>query len=262
MCSRLSGRPARIMTPKGLAQLRSREEALAHTRRRVGALTERSGDAISAAGCLLDAPPRRMRTDRRRPRVSRRASHRRLKSTGDLAIMESSPYCSNSWIPNALEDAFIKAAGHKRYREVRREFPDTFSILERSPHISPLEPPANPRLRGLLASTVVAACGGSCGYRHHLTTIAPVGAFRCAPNWRASTTPRFSACTCAAGRAVACLSEAERKRIRAPHPRARLTTRGWKNNGDSTFGTSPPTASPDGHSYCSGNPGLTFAAPL
>ena len=110
-----------------------------------------------------------------------------------------------------------------------REFPETFLDLERARAYQALEP-ANPRLRGLLTET-----GGSrnvaaaCGCRRSLSYYKLSGPF---------TAPRIGQCHKAArffrlahGPAccgVACSYEAERRMMRAPHPRAQLTQEDWK----------------------------------
>ncbi len=230
-----------IMTPEGLAQLRSAKEALELRLRRVMARTERLATASQRGGMLLDSPP----ADGSLHTVDVRAflgAQRIADSIGQGDLVEywkSSPYLFNFMDSYALKDAFRKAAHTSEIVKFVREFPDTFLDLEKARTYQPLEP-ANPRLRGLLAETVDRGMWRLLWIPPSLNYYALAGPFA-APGLANLTKRLVFSAWHMVPRAVASLVsyEAERRMMGAPHPRARLTQEDWKKQrGLLRFGTS------------------------
>ena len=148
---------------------------------------------------------------------------------GDVVeYWKSAPYLFNFMDNYALKQAFKDAPEKHQMVRFVREFPETFLDLERARAYQPLEP-ANPRLRELLAETVDRGMWRLLWMPPSLGYYTLEGPFA-APEL-ANVTKRlvFSAWHMVP-RAVASLVsyEAERRMMRAPHPRARLTQEDWK----------------------------------
>jgi hypothetical protein len=221
-----------VMTPDGLARLRRAKIALQQRLCRVMARTERLAAADKRGGMLLDAPP----ADASLHIVDVRAflGAQRIADTveqGDVVeYWKSAPYLFNFMDKDkyALKRAFEDAPEKDKMVRLVREFPETFLDLERARAYKPLEP-ANPRLRELLSETV------DCGQWRLLWMPPSLGYYTLAGPYAApelaNVTKRlvFSAWHMVP-RAVASLVsyEAERKMMRAPHPRAQLTQEDWK----------------------------------
>jgi superfamily II DNA or RNA helicase len=219
-----------VMTPDGLERLRRAKTALQQRLCRVMARTERLASSDKRGGMLLDAPP----TDASLHAVDVRAflGAQRIADTveqGDVVeYWKSAPYLFNFMDKYALKRAFEGAPEKDKMVKLVREFPETFLDLERASAYQPLEP-ANPRLRELLSETVdrglwrLLWMPPSLGY---YTLAGPYGVRELA-----SVTKRlvFSAWNMVP-RAVASLVsyEAERRMMRAAHPRAQLTQEDWK----------------------------------
>ena len=194
------------------------------------ARTERLASSNQRGGMLLDAPP----ADASLHAVDVRAflgaqSIADAVEQGDVVeYWKSAPYLFNFMDNYALKQAFKDAPEKDKMVGFVREFPETFLDLERARAYQPLEP-ANPRLRELLSETVDRGMWRLLWMPPSLGYYAPEGPFA-APEL-ASVTKRlvFSAWHMVP-RAVASLVsyEAERRMMRAPHPRARLTQEDWK----------------------------------
>jgi hypothetical protein len=230
-----------IMTPEGLAQLRRAKEALEQRLSRVMARTERLATASQRGGMLLDSPP----MDGSLHTVDVRAflGAQRIADAieqGDLIeYWKSSPYLFNFMDSYALKDAFKKATATSEIVKFVREHPDTFLDLEKARTYQPLDP-ANPRLRGLLAETVDRGMWRLLWIPPSLNYYALAGAFA-APELANITKRLVFSAWHMVPRAVASLVsyEAERRMMRAPHPRARLTQEDWrKQRGLLRFGIS------------------------
>src|SRR5262249_30520236 len=108
------------------------------------------------------------------------------------------------------------------------EFPEVFLDLERARAYQPLEP-ANPRLRGLLADTVERGMWRLLWIPPTINYYSPAGPFSVPELAKVTKRLVFSAWHMVP-RAVASIVsyEAERRMMRAPHPRAQLTQEDWK----------------------------------
>jgi hypothetical protein len=219
-----------VMTADGLARLRRAKMALQQRLSRVMARTERLASSDHRGGMLLDAPP----ADASLHAVDVRAflgaqGVADAVEQGDVVeYWKSAPYLFNFMDKYALKQAFKDAPEQDKMVALVREFPETFLDLERARAYRPLES-ANPRLRGLLSETVDRGMWRLLWMPPSLGYYAPSGPFA-APEL-ANVTKRlvFSAWHMVP-RAVASLVsyEAERRMMRAPHPRARLTQEDWK----------------------------------
>jgi hypothetical protein len=219
-----------VMTVDGLARLRKAKMALQQRLCRVMARTERLASSDHRGGMLLDAPP----ADASLHAVDVRAflgaqNVADAVEEGDVVeYWKSAPYLFNFMDNYALKRSFKDAPEKDRMVGLVREFPETFLDLERARAYQPLEP-ANPRLRGLLSETVDRGLWRLLWMPPSLGYYGLAGPFA-APEL-ASVTKRlvFSAWHMVP-RAVASLIsyEAERRMMRASHPRAQLTQDDWK----------------------------------
>lgn len=219
-----------VMTPDGLARLRSAKAALQQRLRRVMARTERLASSSQRGGMLLDAPP----ADAALHAVDVRAflGAQRVADVveqGDVVeYWKSAPYLFNFMDNYALKQAFRDAPEKDQMVGLVREFPETFLDLERVRAYQSVEP-ANSRLRELLSETVDRGMWRLLWMPPSLCYYTLEGPFA-APEL-ASVTKRlvFSAWHMVP-RAVASLVsfEAERRMMRAPNPRSRVTQKDWK----------------------------------
>lgn len=219
-----------VMTPDGLARLRSAKSALQQRLRRVMARTERLASSSQRGGMLLDAPP----ADAALHAVDVRAflGAQRVADAveqGDVVeYWKSAPYLFNFMDNYALKQAFKDAPEKDQMVSLVREFPETFLDLERVRAYQPVEP-ANSRLRELLSETVDRGMWRLLWMPPSLCYYTLEGPFA-APEL-ASVTKRlvFSAWHMVP-RAVASLVsyEAERRMMRAQSPRSRVTQEDWK----------------------------------
>jgi len=194
------------------------------------ARTERLASSKSRGGMLLDAPP----ADASLHAVDVRGflgaqSIADILEQGDVVeYWKSAPYLFNFMENYALKRAFKCTPEKDKMVGLVRKFPETFLDLERSRAYEPLEP-ANPRLRELLSETVDRGMWRLLWMPPSLSYYAPDGPF--ADPELANVTKRlvFSAWHMVP-RAVASLVsyEAERRMMRASHPRAQLTQDDWK----------------------------------
>lgn len=219
-----------VMTPNGLTRLRRAKTALQQRLCRVMARTERLASSNMRGGMLLDAPP----ADASLHAVDVRAflgAQRVADAVEEGDVVEywkSAPYLFNFMDNYALKRAFKDAPEKDKMVGLVREFPETFLDLDCTRAYKPVEP-ANPRLRELLSETVDRGMWRLLWMPPSLGYYALDGPF--AVPELASVTKRlvFSAWHMVP-RAVASLVsyEAERRMMRAAHPRARLTQDDWK----------------------------------
>jgi hypothetical protein len=219
-----------VMTPEGLARLRKAKEALERRLRLVMARTERLASDTQRGGMLLDAPAANASLHAVDVRAFLGAQ--RISDTverGDVVeYWKSAPYLFNFMDTYALKQAFRSSPEKHELVRLVRKFPEAFLDLERARAYQPLEA-ANPRLRGLLADTV------DRGMWRLLWIPATLGYYRSAGPFAApelaQVTKRlvFSAWHMVPRAVASLLSyEAERRMMRAPHPRAQLTQEDWK----------------------------------
>jgi Helicase conserved C-terminal domain len=219
-----------VMTPDGLARLRRAKDALQQRLCRVMARTERLASSNNRGGMLLDAPPADGSLHAADVRAFLGAQEiADAVEQGDVVeYWKSAPYLFNFMDSYALKQAFKDAPEKDQMVGLVRKFPETFLDLERAHAYQPIEP-ANPRLRELLSETVDRGMWRLLWMPPSLVHYTLEGPFA-APEL-ASVTKRlvFSAWHMVP-RAVASLVsyEAERRMMRAPHPRARLTQEDWK----------------------------------
>ncbi len=194
------------------------------------ARTERLASSNMRGGMLLDAPP----ADASLHAVDVRAflgAQRVADAVEEGDVVEywkSAPYLFNFMDNYALKRAFKDAPEKDKMVGLVREFPETFLDLECARTYKSVEP-SNPRLRELLSETVDRGMWRLLWMPPSLGYYALDGPF--AVPELASVTKRlvFSAWHMVP-RAVASLVsyEAERRMMRAAHPRARLTQDDWK----------------------------------
>jgi hypothetical protein len=230
-----------VMTPNGLARLRDAKLALQRRLQRVMARTERLASSTAREGMLLDEPPAETtlhETDIRAFLGAQRIAT--ALDQGDVVeYWKSAPYLFNFMDNYALKRAFKDAPEQRQMVPFVRDFPEAFLDLENARAYQPIEV-ANPRLRELLGETVdqgmwrLLWIPPSCGYYE------PAGPFT-SPDLAGVTKQLVFSAWHMVPRAVASLVsyEAERRMMRAPHPRARLSQEDWKKQrGLLRFGTS------------------------
>lgn len=220
------------MTPEGLARLRLAKEALERRLRRVMARTERLASDTQRGGMLLDAAAANASLHAVDVRAFLGAQ--RIADTveqGDVVeYWKSAPYLFNFMDTYALKQAFKSTAEKHELVRLVREFPEAFLDLDRARTYQPLEP-ANPRLRGLLTDTVDRGMWRLLWIPPTLGYYKPAGPFA-APEMAKVTKRLVFSAWHMVPRAVASLVsyEAERRMMRAPHPRAHLTQEDWKKH--------------------------------
>jgi hypothetical protein len=219
-----------VMTPDGLARLRSAKEALQQRLQRVMARTERLASSEGRGGMLLDAPP----ADGSLKAIDVRAflgaqQVAEAVEQGDVVeYWKSAPYLFNFMDNYALKKAFREPPDKNQMVRFVREFPETFLDLERTRSYQPVEP-ANPRLRELLSETVDLGMWRLLWMPPSLGYYALEGPFA-APELATVTKRLVFSSWHMVPRAVASLVsyEAERRMMRAPSPRSRITQDDWK----------------------------------
>jgi hypothetical protein len=219
-----------VMTPDGLTRLRRAKMALQRRLCRVMARTERLASSNNRCGMLVDAPP----GDASLHAVDVRAflgAQRVADAVGQGDVVEywkSAPYLFNFMDNYALKQAFKDAPAKDQMVGFVREFPETFLDLESAHAYQPLEP-ANPRLRELLSETVDRGMWRLLWMPPSLSYYTLDGPFA-VPELAGVTKRLVFSAWHMVPRAVASLVsyEAERRMMRASHPRARLTQEDWK----------------------------------
>jgi len=219
-----------VMTPEGLVRLRKAKGALEQRLRRVMARTERLASDTQRGGMLLDAPA--AHASLHSVDVRAYLGAQRIADTveqGDVVeYWKSAPYLFNFMDTYALKQAFKSAPEKQEMVRLVRAFPEAFLDLERARAYQALEP-ANPRLRELLADTVDRGMWRLLWIPPTLSYYKPAGPFA-APELAKVTKRLVFSAWHMVPRAVASLVsyEAERRMMRSPHPRARLTQEDWK----------------------------------
>ena len=219
-----------VMTPDGLARLRTAKTALQQRLCRVMARTERLASSKARGGMLLDAPA----ADGSLHAVDVRA-YLGAQSVGDaveqgdvVEYWKSAPYLFNFMDNYALKKAFRNAPEKDKMVRLVRQFPETFLDLDCARAYKPIEP-ANPRLRELLSETVDRGMWRLLWMPPALGYYALEGPFA-APELHGITKRLVFSAWHMVPRAVASLLsyEAERRMMRAATPRGPLTQDDWK----------------------------------
>jgi len=219
-----------VMTPGGLSRLRAAKSALQSRLQRVMARTERLASSQSRGGMLLDelrGEGSLEGADIRAFLGSQRIAEA-LEQGDVIEYWKSAPYLFNFMDDYALKHAFTEASEQRDMVRFVREFPEAFLDLENVRGYQPLEP-ANPRLRALLGKTLDRGMWRLLWMPPSLHYYKPAGAFA-APELASTTKQLVFSAWHMVPRAVASLVsyEAERRMMRAPHPRARITQEDWK----------------------------------
>jgi hypothetical protein len=219
-----------VMTPEGMARLRKAKTALQQRLVRVMARTERLSSAKRRDGMLVDASPvdaTLQPADVRAFLGAQRIAD--VVKEGDVVeYWKSAPYLFNFMDNYSLKRSFRDTPEKDKLVKLVRDFPETFLDLDRARNYLPVEP-GNARLRDLLSDTVGRGMWRLLWMPPSLRYYAREGPFA-APEL-ANVTKRlvFSAWHMVP-RAVASLVsyEAERRMMRAAHPRAQLSQDDWK----------------------------------
>jgi len=219
-----------VMTPDGLSRLRAAKSALQARLQRVMARTERIASSQSRGGMLLDEPRGEgslQGADIRAFLGSQRIAEA-LEQGDVVEYWKSAPYLFNFMDEYALKRAFRGAPEQRDMVRFVRDFPEAFLDLENVRSYQPLEP-ANPRLRELLRKTLDRGMWRLLWIPPSLHYYRLAGPFT-APELSGTTKQLVFSAWHMVPRAVASLVsyEAERRMMRAPHPRARLTQEDWK----------------------------------
>jgi hypothetical protein len=219
-----------VMTPDGLTRLRQAKLALQQRLQRVMARTERLASSTERGGMLMDEPPGEpslQASDIRAFLGSQRIAA--ALDQGDVVeYWKSAPYLFNFMDNYALKRAFKEAPEQRDMLRFVREFPEAFLDLENARNYRPLEA-GNPRLRELVGNTLDRGMWRLLWIPPSLSYYAPAGPFATPQLANVTKQLVFSAWHMVP-RAVASLVsyDAERRMMRAPHPRARLTQEDWK----------------------------------
>lgn len=222
-----------VLTPEGLSRLRRAKEALEQRLRRVMARTERLATAGQHGGMLqeMDSADSSLKPVDVRAFLGVQRIADSMEQGDVVEYWKSAPYLFNFMDSYALKQAFKDAVGEREMVRLVRECPEAFLNLERAHAYQPLEP-ANPRLRGLIAETVDCGLWRLLWMPPTLNYYAPSGPFAAAdlPEPKDLTKRLVFSAWHMVPRAVASLVsyEAERRMMRASHPRARLTHEDWK----------------------------------
>lgn len=219
-----------VMTPDGRTRLRRAKMALQHRLCRVMARTERLASSNNRCGMLVDAPPgdASLHAVDVRAFLGAQCVADAVEQGDVVEYWKSAPYLFNFMDNYALKQAFKDAPAKDQMVGFVREFPETFLDLERAHAYQPLEP-TNPRLRELLSETVDRGMWRLLWMPPSLGYYALDGPFA-VPELAGVTKRLVFSAWHMVPRAVASLVsyEAERRMMRASHPRARLTQEDWK----------------------------------
>jgi hypothetical protein len=219
-----------VMTPDGLMRLRRAKMALQQRLCRVMARTERLASSDHRGGMLLDVPPANasLHAIDVRGFLGAQCVADAVEQGDVVEYWKSAPYLFNFMDSYALKQAFRDAPEKDQMVRLVREFPETFLDLERARAYQPVEP-ANPRLRDLLSETVDRGMWRLLWMPPSLGYYTLTGPFA-APELTNVTKRLVFSAWHMVPRAVAALVsyEAERRMMRASHPRAQLTQEDWK----------------------------------
>jgi hypothetical protein len=219
-----------VMTPDGLARLRKAKVTLQQRLQRVMARTERLASSTERGEMLSEAPLANASlhaVDVRAFLGAQRVAD--AVDQGDVVeYWKSAPYLFNFMDDYALKKAFREAPDKQQMLKFVREFPEAFLDLDRARAYQPLEP-ANPRLRELLSETLDRGMWRLLWIPPSLGYYTLEGPFA-APELATVTKRLVFSAWHMVPRAVASLVsyEAERRMMRAPHPRSRVTQEDWK----------------------------------
>ncbi len=218
-----------VRTADGLDRLRKAKNALQDRLRRVIARTERLAVSSQRGGMLQDAPP--AAASLQPADVQAFLGAQRIADEleqGDMVeYWKSAPYLFNFMDAYALKTSFQANAGERDLIQLVRKHPEAFLDLGKLRSYQPLEP-ANPRLRSLIADTLDRRMWQLLWMPPSLDYYQLAGPFA-DPQLRGATKRLVFSAWHMVPRAVAALVsyEAERRMMRAAHPRAELTTEDW-----------------------------------
>lgn len=219
-----------VRTADGLARLRQAKAALQKRLRRVIARTERLATASHRGGMLRDAPPAdaTLHTVDVRAFLGAQRIADKMEQGDVVEYWKSAPYLFNFMDSYSLKHAFQAECSDREMVHLVRDHPESFLDLNRVRGYLPVEP-ANPRLRKLLDDTVNRGMW-------RLLWMPPAmpyyqfGGPYAAPELAGVTKRLVFSAWHMVPRAVSALVsyEAERKMMRAPNPRMRVTHDDWK----------------------------------
>jgi hypothetical protein len=219
-----------VMTPDGRARMRKAKRALQQRLGRVMARTERLSSSNMRGGMLLDAPPAdaTLRATDIRGFLGSQSIADAVEQGDVVEYWKSAPYLFNFMDNYALKRAFTDAPEKDKVVKLVRKYPEAFLNMERARTYLPIDP-ANARLREVLSETVDRGMWRLLWVPPSLKYYEPEGPFA-APELASATKRLIFSAWHMVPRAVASLVsyEAERKMMRAAHPRAQLTQEDWK----------------------------------
>ncbi|MBL6600030.1 MAG: DEAD/DEAH box helicase [Alphaproteobacteria bacterium] len=218
-----------VATPEGFARLKDAKKALERKLRRVMARTERLASDPQRGGMLFESSARAALSQADIRAFLGAQSIADTIEQGDVVeYWKSAPYLLNFMDSYALKEAFKSAGDRHELIRLVREFPELFLDCESARNYRRLEP-ANPRLRELLADTVERGMWRLLWIPPTFDYYLPEGPFADPDLGHVTKRLVFSAWHMVP-RAVSSLIsyEAERRMMRAAHPRAALTQEDWR----------------------------------
>lgn len=218
-----------LMTADGLDRLLLAKEALERRLRRVMARTERLASDAGRGGMLWNAPANASLdvNDVRAYLAAQRIAD--VVEQGDVVeYWKSAPYLFNFMDDYALKEAFTSTSKQHDLLQLVRKSPEAFLDLDRVRAYQPVES-MNARLRTLLAETVDSGMWRLLWIPPTLAYYEPTGAFAALDAAKVTKRLVFSAWHMVPRAVAPLLSyEAERRMMRAAHPRAQLTQEDWQ----------------------------------
>jgi hypothetical protein len=219
-----------VMTADGLIRLRKAKTALQARLEKVMARTERLGSSTTRGGMLLDTSPGKSVLCVGDVRAFQGAqSVADALGQGDVVeYWKSSPYLFNFMDNYALKKAFVEASDQRKMVKFVRDCPTAFLDFDKARTYQPIEA-ANPRLRELLADTLDRGMWRLLWMPPSLPYYHLAGPFA-SPQLLSVTKQLVFSAWHMVPRAVASIMsyEAERRMMRALHPRAQVTQEDWK----------------------------------
>lgn len=218
-----------VRTAEGLDRLRKAKNALQDRLRRVIARTERLAVSSQRGGMLKDALPAAapLQPADVHAFLGAQSIADQLGEGDMVEYWKSAPYLFNFMDAYALKASFREAAGERDMIQLVRKHPEAFLDLGKLRSYQPLEP-ANPRLRSLIADTLDQRMWQLLWMPPSLDYYRLAGPFA-EPLLRSATKRLVFSAWHMVPRAIAALVsyEAERRMMRAAHPRAELSTEDW-----------------------------------
>lgn len=218
-----------VTTPDGLERLRKAKAALQDRLRKVIARTERLATATQRGGMLQDAPPAKatLRAVDVNAFLGAQTISARLEQGDVVEYWKSAPYLFNFMDSYALKEAFLDEGAEREMVHLVRKFPSAFLDFERLKKYLPLEA-SNARLRGLIDETVGRGMWRLLWMPAALNYYAPSGPYA-SPELQNVTKRLVFSAWHMVPRAVSSLVsyEAERRMMRASHPRGQITQETW-----------------------------------